>query len=101
MNDAPLFPPAVYTIWMVGLVLTFVLFIPLALYFLHRTWAAARGIRRYAEKALAAAGGIAANTQHIVALDATIGVAGPMLATAGSVASRLGTIADVLEARAQ
>lgn len=101
MSNAPLFPPAVYTIWWTALILTFVLFIPLSLYFLHRTWSAARGIQHYAAESLAAAAGIAGNTQHITALDATIGVAGQMLSTAGAVAGKLGTVADVLEERAR
>ncbi len=101
VSNAPLFPSAVYTIWWIGLILTFVVFIPLSLYFLHRTWSAARGIQRYAAESLTAARGIAGNTQHVTALDATIGVAGQMLSAAGDVASKLGTVADVLEERAQ
>lgn len=101
MSSTPLFPSAVYTIWWTALVLTFVVFIPLSIYFLHRTWSAARGIQRYAAEALTAAAGIAGNTQHITALDATIGVAGQILSTAGAVAGKLGTVADVLEARTE
>lgn len=101
MTDASMFPSAVYAIWWVALILTFVLFIPLSVYLLHRTWSAARGIQRYAAESLAAAAGIAENTQHISALDATIGVAGQILATAGNVAAKLGTVADVLEERAR
>lgn len=98
---AQLFPSGVYTIWWIGVVLTYALFIPVALYFLHRTWSAANGIRRYAAEALEAARGIAANTQHIPALDTTIAVAGEMLATASDVAGKLGTTADVLQERAR
>lgn len=101
MSNTSLFPTAVYTIWWTALILTFVAFIPLSLYFLHRTWSAARGIQLYAAEALAAAAGIAGNTKHITALDATIGVAGQILSTAGEVAGKLGTVADVLEARAR
>ena len=97
----PIFPQAVYTLWWIALVLTLVLFVPLAVYYLNRTFLAALSIKRYADDALAAAAGIAGNTQHIVALDDTIGVAGKILGTAGSVAGKLGTIADVLEQRAQ
>lgn len=100
-GDAPMFPPAVFVIWWIGLVATLVVFVPLAVYFLHRTWAAAHSIQRYAAEALEAAAGIAGNTANIVALDATIGVATDILGNAGNVAGKLGTIADVLEERAR
>lgn len=101
MNEAPaLFPPAVFTIWWVGLILTLVVFVPLSVYLLHRTWLAARSIRRYAAEALTAAAGIAGNTQHIPALDATIGVASEMLGAARQVVAKLDTIATVVETRA-
>lgn len=96
-----MFPPAVYTLWWTALILTLAVFVPLAVYYLNRTFMAALSIRRYAADALAAAAGIAGNTQHIVALDATIGVAGEILNTAGSVAGKLDTIANVLEERAR
>jgi hypothetical protein len=101
MNPAPLFPPAVYTIWWIGLILTLVVFVPLSVFLLHRTWRAARSIQLYAADALAAAAGIAGNTQHIPALDATIGVAGEMLETAGGVVNKLDTVATVLAQRAE
>ena len=93
-------PPAVYTIWWIGLIATLVIFVPLAVYVLHSTWRAARSIERYAREALAAAGGIAGNTQHIPALDATISTAGEVLEAAGAVEKKLGTIATVLAQRA-
>ena len=95
-----MFPPAVYTLWWIALVLTLVLFVPMAVYYLHRTFMAALSIKRYSGDALTAAAGIAGNTQHITALDDTIGVATQILGTAGSVAGKLDTIANVLEARA-
>lgn len=101
MTSEPLFPPAVYAIWWTGLILTLVLFVPLSVYFLHRAWLAARAIKRYAGETLEAAAGIAGNTKNIVALDATISVATQILATAGSVAGKLGTVADVMEERAR
>ncbi len=101
MNPAPLFPPAVYTLWWIGLILTLVVFVPLSVFLLHRTWRAARSIQLYAADALAAAAGIAGNTQHIPALDATIGVAGEMLETAGGVVDKLDTVATVLAQRAE
>ncbi|MDQ3606589.1 MAG: hypothetical protein M3418_10465 [Gemmatimonadota bacterium] len=101
MNPAPVFPDAVYTIWWIGLILTLVVFVPLAVYYLHRTWRAARSIQLYAADALQAAAGIAGNTQHIPALDATIAVAGEMLEVAGEVVNKLDTTATVLAQRAE
>ncbi len=101
MTPTPLFPSAVYTIWWVGLIVTLALFVPLSVYFLNRTWVAARAIRRYADEALSAAAGIEKNTRDIAALDTTIQVAGQILGTAGNVAGKLGTVADVLGERAQ
>jgi 3-keto-L-gulonate-6-phosphate decarboxylase len=94
-------PAAVYTIWWVGLIVTLVVFVPLAVYLLHRTWRSARSIQRYAAETLQAAGGIARNTAKIKALDATIAVAGDMLVTAGGVERKLDTVATVLEERSQ
>ncbi|MEO8193199.1 MAG: hypothetical protein ABI681_05065 [Gemmatimonadales bacterium] len=99
-ESGDLFPRAVYTIWWTGLILTLSIFVPMSVYYLNRAYLAARSIRRYAADALQAAAGIAGNTQHVVALDSTIEVAGQILGTAGSVAGKLGTIADVLEERA-
>jgi hypothetical protein len=93
-------PPAVYTIWAVTLAITLVVFVPLALYLLHRTWRAARSIQRYAAETLAAAQGIARNTQHIPALDATIAEATEVLRGAGAVERKLDTVAGVLTERA-
>lgn len=94
-------PPAFHVLWAIGVGLTFVVFIPLAVYLLHSTMRIARSIRRYAAEALVAAGGIAANTPHVAALDTTIDVASGVLAAAGEVDQKLGTIADVLAARAR
>ena len=101
MSSDPMFPPAVYAIWWIGLIVTLVVFVPLAVGLLHRTWRAARSIQRYAADALTAAAGIAGNTQHIPALDATIGVATEMLDAARSVERKLDTAATVLAQRAQ
>jgi hypothetical protein len=94
-------PDAVYTIWWAGLIITLVVFVPLAVYLLHRTWRSARSIQRYAAETLQAAGGIARNTAKITALDSTIGVAGDMLVAAGAVERKLDTVATVLEERCQ
>lgn len=97
----PLFPPAVYTIWWIGLIVTLVVFVPWSVYLLHRTWQAARSIQRFAAEALVAAAGILANTRHISALDTTIGAAGETLGVAGRVVAKLDTVATVLAARAE
>jgi hypothetical protein len=94
-------PAAIYTIWWVGLIVTLVVFVPLAVYLLHRTWRSARSIQRYAAETLQAAGGIARNTAKIKALDAIIAVAGDMLVAAGGVERKLDTVATVLEERSQ
>lgn len=94
-------PDAVYTIWWAGLIITLVVFVPLAVYLLHRTWRSARSIQRYAAETLQAAGGIARNTAKITALDSTIAVAGDMLVAAGAAERKLDTVATVLEERSQ
>ena len=95
-----LMPDAVYTIWWIGLIATLVVFVPLSVYLLHRTFVAARSIQRYAAEALAAAAGIAGNTQHIPALDTTIAVASQMLPVGGEIVDKLDTAATVLAQRA-
>ena len=92
-------PDAVYTIWWTGLIVTLVVFVPLAVYSLHRTWRSARSIQRYAAETLRAAGGIARNTANITALDATLAVAADMLVAAGAAERKLNTVATVLEER--
>jgi TRAP-type uncharacterized transport system fused permease subunit len=93
-------PAAVYTIWWIGLILTIVVFVPLAVYSLHRTWRSARSIQRYAAETLQAAAGIARNTANIKALDATIGVGTDMLNSTSAIGIKLDTVARVLEQRA-
>jgi len=92
-------PDAVYTIWWIGLILTLVVFVPLAVYSLHRTWRSARSIQRYAAEALQAAAGIERNTRNVTALDTTIGVATEILTVTGSVEQKLDAVARVLEER--
>jgi hypothetical protein len=94
-------PDAVFTIWWAGLIITLVVFVPLAVYLLHRTWRSARSIQRYAAETLQAVGGIARNTAKIAALDTTIAVAGDMLVAAGAAERKLDTVATVLEERGQ
>ena len=93
-------PQEVYTIWAVGLVATLAIFVPLAVYLLHRTRHAARSIQQYAAEALVAAQGIARNTAQLPALDATIGTATEVLDAAGAAAGKLDTVATLLEQRA-
>lgn len=94
-------PSAVYALWWTGLIVTLAVFVPLSVYLLHRTFVAARSIRRYADQTLAAAAGIAGNTKHIPALDTTIAVAGPMIGVATQVSAKLDTAATVLAQRAE
>ena len=96
----PLMPQAVYTIWWTGLVVTLVVFVPLSVWLLHRTFVASRSIRQYADDALAAAAGIAGNTKYIPALDSTIAVGGQMIGVATEIANKLDTAATVLAQRA-
>lgn len=100
MNDS-LMPDAVYTIWWIGLIVTLVVFVPLAVNLLNRTFMAARSIRRYADEALTAAAGIAGNTKYIPALDDTIAVGGAMVGVAGEISAKLDTAATVLHARTE
>ena len=99
-NDV-LFPPVIFTLWRIALLVTFVVFIPLAVYLLHATYRAARSIDLYARETLIAAAGIAGNTKNIPALDATIGTATEILAAAEAVEAKLDTIATVLGQRAR
>jgi hypothetical protein len=50
---------------------------------------------------LTAAAGVAGNTQHIPALDATISVGSSMVSVAGDIAAKLDAAAGVLAGRAQ
>ena len=88
-------------IWWVGLVITLVVFVPVALYGLNRLLQAARSIERYAAETLTAAAGIVGNTKNVAALDVTIRTASHMLDGANSVERKLAIIADVLAERAE
>ncbi len=101
MNEAPHFPPLVFTLWWIGLLVTLVVFVPLAVYLLHSTFRAARSIQINAREALQAAGGIAGHTLHITALNLTIAKASEILTAAQGVDAKLATIADVLGERAR
>ena len=97
----PILGPAAYVIWWAGLILTLVVFVPLSVWLLHRTYVASRSIRKYADDTLAAAAGIAGNTRHIPALDSTIAVGVAMVGVAGQIVTKLDTAATVLAVRAQ
>ena len=97
----PLMPTSVYVIWWTGLIVTLVIFVPLSVYLLHRTYVASRSIRRYADDALTAAAGIAGNTKYIPALDSTIAVGSAMVGVAGQIVTKLDTAATVLAQRAE
>ncbi len=100
MSTGPaVIPEAVYTIWWVGLIVTLVVFVPLAVYSLHRTWRSARSTQRYAAEALQAAAAIERNTRNVRALDDTIATATDMLGAAGAVERKLDAVAGVLEER--
>ena len=99
MNPDGMFPPMVFTLWWIGVVVTLVVFIPLAVYMLYCLWRTVRSIQVYAADAVTAAGGIAGHTANLPALDSTIGVATEILSTADAVAAKLDTIATVLAAR--
>lgn len=101
MSPAGAVPGAVFILWWIGLVVTLVVFVPLGVYGLHRTWRAARSIQRYAAEARQATMGIAGNTRHVGALDATIEVATDLLGAAGAVEGKLATVASVLEQRSR
>ena len=92
-------PHPVYLIWWIGLLVTLVVFVPLVVYSLHRTWRSARAIQQYAADTLQATRNIERSTQNLSGLDATIAVAGDMLAAAGAVERKLDAVADVLEQR--
>ena len=99
--NTPLMTPAVFTLWWIGLGLTLLVFVPISVHLLHRTWVAARSIQRYAAEALTAAAGIAGNTKYIPALDTTITVGGAMIGVAGQISAKLDTAATVLAQRAE
>ena len=92
-------PQAVYVIWWIVLIVA-TLAAPFLVVLLHRTWSAARNIERYFAEMKEAGLGIAGNTGHITALEDTIGVAGNMLGTAGSINEHAEIIKTTLAQRA-
>lgn len=93
-------PMLVQALWWFALGLTVVVIVPVALYLLHRTWKAARNIRRYTTEALEAGVGIVENTARVGALDETVALAGPLLEKAGELEEAAARVADTLNRRA-
>ncbi len=92
-------PDAIRVIWLV-LLIVLVLGLPVILFALHRLWKTARSIEQYFAEMLQAGVGIAGNTGAIVKLDDTIGGAGVLLETAGTIHADAETIRATLAARA-
>jgi len=99
--DGAAVPAAVYIIWTIGLGLTLVVFVPLAVVLLHRLWRTAQSIQLYARDALTAAAGIAGHTGQIGALDETITTASGILALAMAIEQKLGAATGLLARRAE
>ena len=87
-------------LWLILLVVT-VLVLPYLIHLLHKTWQAARSIERYFKEMKEAGIGIADNTEHVKALNATIGVASGILEVAGSINERADTLKTTLATRAE
>lgn len=100
MDQSTSLPAVVYAIWWIVLVVVVLVIVPLAVVLLHRTLRAAWSIRRYLREMLQAGVGITGNTNSISTLRETVGVAGSMVSTAGSIKQHTGTIAVVLSERA-
>lgn len=93
-------PSTVITLWWVALGLTVVVIVPAAVYLLHRTWKAARNIRRYTAEALEAGAGIAENAVAVAALEETIDRAGPLVSKARTLEDAADALAGILSRRA-
>lgn len=91
---------AVNILWLILLVVT-VLVLPYLIYLLHKTWQASSSIERYFKEMKEAGIGIAGNTEHVTALDDTIGVASGILGVAGSINERADTLKTALASRAE
>lgn len=74
--------------------------LPVAAWALHRLWKSARHVERYFREMHIAAQGIAQHTGAVAGLDDTIGVAGEILSTAGSIDSGAQSLHAALAARA-
>jgi hypothetical protein len=92
-------PGIVYTLWIITLVIALILF-PFIVRLLHKTYLAAKKIEYYLREMKDAGMGIAGNTEHITALDSTIGVAVDILDSAGKINTNAETIKVTLADRA-
>jgi hypothetical protein len=91
-------PGAVYTLWIIGLVVAAAV-LPVVVALLHRLWLAAHHIEGYAAETLTAGLGIAGNTQHTSALRQTIETATGILGTAGAIDQHTAAIEQLLVSR--
>jgi len=92
-------PQAVFVLWTILLLVT-VLLLPFIVNLLHRTWKASRNIERYFKEMKEAGFGVAGNTEHVKALDDTIGVASGMLDVAGDINAHAEALKGALADRA-
>lgn len=90
---------AAEVIWIVTLAIVVLVVTPLVLYLCWRLVRAARNIERHFAFTLEAAAGVAQNTAAVSALEDTIGVAGGMLETAGSIEKTSAAIENLLVTR--
>lgn len=91
---------AVNILWLILLIVT-VLILPYLVRLLHRTWLASRSIERYFKEMKEAGIGVAGHTEHVKALNDTIGVASGMLDVAGSINENADTLKSTLATRAE
>jgi hypothetical protein len=83
-------------VWAITLGVVTVVIVPLAVYLLRRTLRAAMSIERYTREALAAGGGIAANTAAVAALEDTIRAASTLLEAAEQLKRRAAEVGDAV-----
>lgn len=91
----------VLALWWVAVGLTVLVIVPVAVYLLHRTWQAARSIRRFTAETLSAGAGIAGHTENIPALDRTIELAGGVAEKGHRLRTATAELAFVLRQRAE
>ncbi|HUF38231.1 MAG TPA: hypothetical protein VMN57_06900 [Anaerolineales bacterium] len=99
LQEGPVIPDGVYTIWIITLLAAVLVVLPLIVFLLQRVLNAAKYIARYMGEMRDAGVGIAGNTQHIAALDDTVEIAGRILDTAGMINTHAETIKTTLSAR--
>ena len=91
--------PTVHILWIILLTVT-VLILPFIVALLHKVYLNAKGIERYFAEMHEAGAGIAENTDHIKALDATISVASGMLEVGGNINEHAATLGGAIADRA-